>query len=81
MTIIDVHLYPDSSEPAVCHDDDPVLLDEVDKLFQLVQPRLYLLATDLLRQRVRQQRQLLVLMVEVGPVGAQALINKVREQM
>ena len=61
--------------PIVGDDDDPVLLDEVDEPLELVQLRLDLLPPHLLGQRVSQQRQLLVHMLEVRPVCSEALFE------
>ncbi len=56
-------------------DDDGVLLDEVDKLLDLVHLRLQTLAPVLLRQRVSQERETLVLVVQLRPICAETLIK------
>ena len=60
--------------PVVGDDDDFVALDESDEALELVELRLHLLAPRLLGQRVRQQRQLLVRVLQVRPVAAETLL-------
>ena len=60
--------------PVVRDDDDFVALDESDEPLELVELRLHLLAPRLLGQRVRQQRQLLVRVLKVRPVGSETLL-------
>ena len=55
-------------------DDDLVALDESDEALELVELRLHLLAPRLLGQRVRQQRQLLVRVLQVRPVASETLL-------